>query len=365
MKLIDYSLTDLIIYVIITLYKEKDSKMASNFLTLAKSTTISELEVARMSEDEARTTFEELRWSDTNGKPVCSNCGCTESYIINTTKNGKSIRRYKCKACRKQYTVTSGTLFANHKLELRTYLMAIIVFTNAVKGISALQMRRALGVQHKTAFVLLGKLRAALMDNQNTTKLSGIVEMDGCYIGKTRPMNRKEDRLDLRLAQNSNPNKRCLLVARQRGEDGADRTFTGVAKTESTLAIDTFANRHVEKGSIIHSDGAVGYDNLEAWYESIQGNHSIAYVGENGECSNQAESFFSRFRKLQYGQCHKISVKYLASYANEIAYREDNRRVSNKTMMLDIASKSINTPTHNEWVGYWQGNHKACETLVA
>ena len=342
--------------------------MAQHFLLTAKSRTISELEVARMSEDEARVTFEKLRWADTDGEPICSKCGCLESYIINTRSNtGKSIRRYKCKACKTQYTVTSGTLFANHKLNLRDYLMAIIIFTNAVKGISASQMSRALGVQYKTAFVLMHKLRAALMDNQNTAKLEGTIEMDGCYVGKTRPKNRKEDRLDLRLAQNSNPNKRCVLVARQRDGlgIGANKTATAIAKVESTVAIDTFALNNVSKNSTIHSDGAIGYDNLEAWYESIKGDHSIAYMGINGECSNQAESFFSRFRRLEYGQCHKLGLLYLSNYVNEIAYREDNRRVSNGTMMLDIAKKSINTPTHSEWTGYWQGNKRTSERLVA
>ncbi len=109
----------------------------------------------------------------------------------------------------------------------------------------------------------------------------------------------------------------------------------------------------------------MGYDNLEAWYKSIKGDHSIAYVGEDGESSNQAESFFSRFRRLQYGQCHKLGLLYLSNYVNEIAYREDNRRVSNKTMMLDIAKKAINTLTHNEWTGYWQGNKRVSEQLVA
>lgn len=345
--------------------------MSQHFLLSAKSKTISELEVARMSEEEARITFEKLRWADTDGEPVCSVCGCTESYIINTSSPmNKSIRRYKCKACRAQYTVTSGTLFANHKLELRTYLMAIIIFANAVKGISASQMSRALGVQYKTAFVLVHKLRAALMDNQDNSKLEGIIEMDGCYVGKTRPANKKEDRLDLRLSQNQNPNKRCVLVARQRADEGSNfqgaiKTITTIARSESTFSIDSFATQNIVKNSTIHSDGANGYGNLEAWYRSIVGDHSKAYVGENGECSNQAESFFSRFRRLQYGQCHKISNLYLSNYANEIAYREDNRRMSNKTMMLDIATKSIHTPTHNEWTGYWQGNKRVSERLSA
>ena len=342
--------------------------MSQHFLLSATSKTISELEVARMSEDEARETFEKLRWSDTGGEPVCDNCGCTDSYTLNVTKNGKQIRRYKCLGCRKQYTVTSGTLFANHKLELRTYLMAIIIFTNAVKGISASQMSRALGVQYKTAFVLVHKLRAALMDNQDNTKLEGIVEMDGCYVGKTKPENKKEDRKDLRLAQNANPNKRCVMVARQRADEsgfGAIKTVTMITKSENSYSIDKFANENITKNSTIHSDGAGGYDNLSAWYESIQGDHSKAYVGENGESSNQAESFFSRFRRLQYGQCHKLSNLYLSNYVNEIAYREDNRRMSNKAMMLDIAGKSINTPTHNEWTGYWQNNKRVAERLSA
>ncbi len=69
--------------------------------------------------------------------------------------------------------------------------MAIIIFANAVKGISASQMSRALGVQYKTAFVLIHKLRAALMDTQDDVKLSGVVEMDGCYVGSTKPKNKK------------------------------------------------------------------------------------------------------------------------------------------------------------------------------
>lgn len=345
--------------------------MSQHFLLSAKSRTISELEVARMSEDEARETFEKLRWSDTDGKPVCNNCGCTDSYVINTTsKTGRNIRRYKCAACRSQYTVTSGTIFASHKLELRTYLMAIIVFVNAVKGISASQMSRALGVQYKTSFVLLHKLRAALVDAQNEDKLSGTVEIDGCYVGKTRPANKKEDRLDLRLFANQNPNKRCVLVARQRAEVGSDitgacATKTFIVKSENSSVINKIATKHITKNSTIHTDGANGYDDLSAWFEVKVGDHSISYKADNGACSNQAESYFSRFRRLQYGQCHRLSNLYLSNYAVEVAYREDNRRLSNKALMIDVATKAINTPTHNEWTGYWQGNKRVAERLVA
>ena len=277
-----------------TIYKQKEFKMSQHFLLSAKSKTISELEVARMSEDEARETFEKLRWSDTDGKPVCNNCGCTDSYTLNVIKNGKTTRRYKCSACRKQYTVTSGTIFASHKLELRDYLLATIIFVNAVKGISAFQMSRALGCQYKTAFVLIHKLRASLMDNNSLEdiKLSGVVEMDGCYIGKTKPANRKIDRVDLRLAQNSNPNKRCIMVARQRADEdsnfiGATATKTFITKSENSYAINKIATTHITKNTTVHVDGAKGYDDLDAWFDVKVGDHSQAYIGEDGECSNQ------------------------------------------------------------------------------
>ena len=337
--------------------------MAQHFLLSANSSPISDFQIANMSEDEAIKIFESKRWASNDGKPVCPNCGCTKSYTINFKRNGVPKKRYKCSACRKQYTVTTGTVFAHHKLPLKTYLYATSVFSNAVKGISALQMKRAIGTQYKTAFVLSHKIRATLIDNQDDTKLEGTVEMDGCYVGKTRPANRKEDRKDLRLAVNQNPNKVCLMVAKQRVDNdtilnnitkGSNRTFVSVVKSESNAAIDNFANNSVKKGSTIHSDGATGYSNLMAYYNSIQGDHSKAYVGEDGECSNQAESFFSRFRRLQYGQCHKISVKYLENYGVEIAYREDNRRLDNGSILVDLIEKAMNTPTHNEWCGYWR-----------
>jgi hypothetical protein len=250
--------------------------------------------------------------------------------------------------------------------------MAIIIFANAVKGISASQMSRALGCQYKTAFVLIHKLRASLMDNQGLedVKLSGTVEMDGCYIGKTKHANKKVDRVDLRLASNANPNKRCIIVARQRAEDdtnfsGAVATKTFITRNENSFVINKIATNHIVKNATVHVDGANAYDDLEAWFDVKVGDHSKAYVGENGECSNQAESYFSRFRRLEYGQCHHISPLYLSNYANEIAYREDNRRLSNKTLMLDIAEKCMNTPTHSEWCGYWQGNKRIAERLVA
>ncbi len=86
-----------------------------------------------MSDCGAENVFARLRWPATDGKPVCPNCGCTTCHDC---RRGESAR-WRCKGCGADFSVTSGTLFAWRKLPLRTYLLAIVVFCNEVKGKSA------------------------------------------------------------------------------------------------------------------------------------------------------------------------------------------------------------------------------------
>jgi len=106
--------------------------------------------------------------------------------------------------------MTSGTLFASHKMPLRSYLFAIAIFANEVKGKSALALSRDLGTSYKTCFVLLHKLREALAGEIKGRVVSGegkTVEVDGDYFGGyVRPANRKEDRKDRRMSSNKSGN---------------------------------------------------------------------------------------------------------------------------------------------------------------
>lgn len=117
--------------------------------------------------------------------------------------NGDRLfQRHAAKGCGQQFSMTSGTIFASRKLTIRDYLLAIVIFINAAKGISSLQLARDLGVQYKTAFVLTHKLREAMAAQLKGMVLNGTVEVDGCYVGgHVRPANRKEDRVDRRLAE--------------------------------------------------------------------------------------------------------------------------------------------------------------------
>lgn len=137
--------------------------------------------------------------------------------------------------------MTSGTIFANHKLPIQTYLYAIALFVNAVKGISALQMARDLNIEYKSAYVLLHKIRKALLEQREFTTFSGEVDIDGTYIHPApRKANKKIDRIDYRLKENQNPEKRCILVAREHytAEEKAKNPLYRGAK--STQVVVTF-----------------------------------------------------------------------------------------------------------------------------
>ena len=83
-------------------------------------------------------------------------------------------------------------------------------------------------------------------------------------------------------------------------------------------------------------------------------NHSVEYKAEDGANVNQAESYFSRLRRAEIGQHHRISGALLYQYANEAAWREDNRRVSNGEQYLMTTSAALQHPVSRRWKGYWQ-----------
>lgn len=335
--------------------------MAQHFLLSAQARKLSLIKLAQISEDEAVSVFASLRWSDNGGEPVCPACGNMGKCYARPSR-----RQWKCAECNHTFSVTSGTIFANHKLPLKTYLIAIALFTNAVKSLSALQLSRDLDCQYKTAWVLSHKIRESLMNHRDESELDGICEMDGVYVGHyIRPKNNIENRIDRRKV--NNPNKRVVISLRKRGEDGAGAiaTRTFVLKSENGRDVSAIASKFVKRGSTIHTDEANAYDDLHAHYDMYRVNHQIEYRSLDGACNNQSESYNARFRRMQYGQCHRIGTLYLSNYANEIAYREDTRRMDNMSIFKDITLKCAVSTISNEFCGYWQGNKRIAERLGA
>ncbi|MFN3945345.1 MAG: IS1595 family transposase [Allosphingosinicella sp.] len=313
-----------------------------HFLLSAAARTLSLKAVFQMGDDKAYETFRLLRWPETNGEAVCPRCGCVETYDIATR------RRFKCVACHHQFSVTSGTIFASRKLSFVDLLAAIVIFVNGAKGIAALQLSRDLDVQYKTAFVLTHKLREAMARENAGRQLNGVVEIDGAYFGGyVKPENRKEDRKDRRLVANRSGKRQCVVIMRER--DGRSLPFVVANEGDAV----PFVRDHVGTLATIHADEGTGWDALHAGWDTKRVNHSIAFMDE-GVCTNQAESYFSRLRRMEIGTHHHIAGPYLNAYAGEAAWREDHRRVANGTQAALVAGAAMASRQSRSWTGYWQ-----------
>ncbi|MDI1279457.1 IS1595 family transposase [Methylobacter sp.] len=276
--------------------------MSQHFLLSAKARTLSVCKVMELADDQAFQLFKDVRWGE-GSEVACPDCATVGNHYFSRTR-----KQWRCEDCIHTFSVTSGTIFAFHKLPLKVYLGAIAIYSNAVKGISSLQLARDLGVQYKTAFVLSHKIRESLMEQRDDRQLSGEIHMDGAYVnGYIRPQNKKEDRIDRRLAENQRPDKRCVFVRRQRIETaeneikGAEKTLTFVIKSENQSDVSKLATEFVKKGSMICADESNAYDVLHAKFDARRVNHALEYRSDAGITNNLAESYFSRFRRMQYG----------------------------------------------------------------
>jgi len=322
--------------------------MAQHFLLSAGARSLSAAKIMRMSDSGVENVFLRLRWPETDGKPVCPDCGCAICYAC---RRPEGQLRWRCKACRDDFSITSGTLFAWHKLPLRTYLLAVAGFCNEVKGKSMLAFSRELDVQYKTAFVLAHKLREAMAFGMKGLQIGGegrVAEIDGAYFGgHVRPENRAADRIDRRRAENRSGKRRVVVVMRER--DG--RTLAQVFGGEEA-AVPAIRQR-IAHGTVVHADESPAWNPLHARFAMQRINHQDGY-SVDGACTNGAESYFSRLRRGELGHHHHIAGPYLVRYAQEAASPEDLRRVSNGEQTHGIVGLAMRSSPSVDFCGYWQ-----------
>ncbi|HVB82916.1 MAG TPA: IS1595 family transposase [Candidatus Binataceae bacterium] len=274
-------------------------------------------------DDAAREHVESVLWPD---GPVCPRCGVMGDRI--TKLQGKSTRPgvYKCKDCRKPFTVTVGTVMERSHIPLSKWVLAAQFMASSKKSMSALQLQRMLDTNYETAWFLFHRLREAANDLDGSGPLGGqnkVVEADETYIGGKEANKHKSKRAH---AGRGPVGKQAVFSLVER--DGYVRSRHVADVTAKTLgnAIVTQADRK----SYLMTDEAAVYTKLgEEFAGHGTVNHSAEeYVRGTFWHTNTVEGFFALLKRAVYGQFHNVSEAHLHRYLAEADFKYNTRSMA-------------------------------------
>jgi transposase-like protein len=257
-----------------------------------------------------------LRWP--NG-PFCPSCGCTE-YSYLTTR-----RVWKCKACKRQYSVKVGTVFEESRLGLDKWLPAVWLAANTKNGISSHELARALGVTQKSAWFMLHRIRLA-MQAGTIEKMSGEVEVDETFVGgKVGFMKRDaRERRGITKRGGGSSYKTVVMGFRER-ETGKVRAQVIPDAKGTTLrpAVDAA----VKAGSSVYTDAWRGYTGLESRFDHQTVNHAEHYV-DGRVHTNGIENFWSLLKRGLNGTYVSVEPYHLFRYIDERVFTFNERHLT-------------------------------------
>jgi transposase-like protein len=271
-------------------------------------------------EDKCRAILEELRWPDGTRCPRC-----------NSVKTSRIHARdqFDCDTCRHQFSVTSGTIWHDTHLPLRKWFIAIYLTVESKKGMSANQMKRVLGVSYKTAWYLCHRIRAAMTEHA-AAPLNGTVEVDETFIGgKLKGQGRGRGA--------SLKNKAIVIGVIQRG----GKVRLQVIDRTDRKTLHQFIKDHTAPDTevIITDDWRPyrGIGDADTKHEII--NHSAKEHVRGDIHTNGIENVWSLLKRSVTGTYHKLSVKHLDAYLDELEWRFNNR--DNSYLFRDTLIKLI------------------------
>lgn len=275
--------------------------------------------------DKAAEYLELIRWP--NGV-VCPKCGESERepYRLENQKR----RLWKCRACRKQFTVTVGTIFESSHVGLEKWLLAFYLLCSSKKGMSAHQLHRSIGVTYKTAWFMFHRIRHAMADESFQAAMSGIVEVDETYIGGKRrggPTGRPS-------ALTSHKVPVVALVQRE----GRAESFraANVGKDELQGAV----HRHVDSSTRVMTDQWSGYQGLSRDFSHETVNHAQAEYVRGDVSTNTVEGYFATLKRGINGVYHHVSEAQLPRYLAEFDFRYNTRDLSDGRRTLEALTQA-------------------------
>ena len=283
---------------------------------------ISQLAKYFSDEDAARELLEEMRWGKDGA--VCPHCGGADPYRLTPKATSKKPGRkglYKCKACRKQFTVTVKTVFEDSRIPLSKWLLAIHLLSSSKKGMSAHQLHRNLGISYKAAWFMAHRLRYAMSAGPLQSMMKGVVEVDETYIGGKRKGRRGRP--------GPGDDKKVPVVALvERG--GRVRAFPMMRVTSNNLR-EVIAKNIDRKKSVMMTDESnlyAGYQAGEMPHYSVNHRRGEYVVPGTDIHTNTVEGFFGLLKRGINGTFHHVSKGHLNRYCDEFSFRYSHRHIT-------------------------------------
>lgn len=270
----------------------------------------------------ARKHLEATVWPE---GPVCPHCKSVDN---STALQGKATRPgvYKCKDCRRQFTVTVGSIFERSKVPLNKWLLASTLMASSKKGYSAHQLHRTIGVTYKTAWFMFHRIREAMKPKQleklASGNQSGPVEADETYIGTDKGKMADFVESTGRKPKAGFSHKNAVFTLVERGGEARSFVITGAMFDGVKKAL----KANVDPSAWLMTDEAKMYKNIAndfAGHGTV--NHSEKEWVRGINYTNTAESYFSVFKRGMKGVYQHCSSQHLQRYLNEFDFRYNHR----------------------------------------
>ena len=272
--------------------------------------TLMELNDMFPDEQSAREWFESVVWIDERSCPRCDSTDTVET-------SGTYAMPYWCRGCQNQFSVRIGTVLERSHVSFRQWAFAIYLEMTALKGVSAMKLRRDIGVSYRTAWFMLHRIREAWAHDHGIL-FSGPVEVDETYVGGKRGNMSLSRR---RAFHGSGAVGKEVVVGIKDRETSQVRAEVVDSANRETLH--RFIGENVDPGAMVYTDSAVVYSGLPFAHESVV--HNVGEYVRGRASTNGIESFWAVLKRAYIGVFHKISPKHLQRYVNQFAGKHGMR----------------------------------------